>query len=193
MAKDWGDSMEKNIYLAGVGGQGLQVAGKVIAAVADAKGLKVTYSPKYGVEKRGGLTSCYIVISDGIVGNPRKKLQDVLLVMEQKAYLQFHNNVRRGGIIIVNSTLISEKQPEDSEIYRKDIPFHDICLELGNTKVISAVILGVLASVLHEMFPEKEELKNYMLQQLKSKPDLLELNNRAFDVGYEYAENNCAV
>ena len=45
--------MEKSLYLAGVGGQGLQVAGKAIVEAAMSLGYNVTYSPKYGPAKRG--------------------------------------------------------------------------------------------------------------------------------------------
>ena len=182
--------MEKNIYLAGVGGQGLQVAGKVLAEVADKKGFHVTFSPKYGPQKRGGLTSCYIVMSERLVGNPRKNLQDVLLVMEPMAYMQFHKSVRQGGTIIVNSTLIKEKDVAIENAVRLDVPFHDMCLEIGNTKVISAIVVGVLAYVLRDVFPDPNELKDFMLEQLKSKPHLLALNEKAFDMGYSCAKEH---
>lgn len=178
--------MQKNIYLAGVGGQGLQVVGKTIVEAAYKAGYNVTYSPKYGFEKRGGLTSCFLVISDKEVGNPRAKKQDILLVMEPKAYAQFHNDVKSGGTLVVNSTLISAQDVPPEGIRRIDVPIHDICVELGNTKVISSVALGVMATLMQDLFPNKDSLLNFMLEKL-NKESLNEINTRAFVAGYENA------
>lgn len=175
--------MLKTMYFAGVGGQGLQVAGKTILEAAFKKGFNVTYSPKYGFEKRGGLTSCFVVISDQPIGNPRKKMQDILLVMEPKAYKSFKNCVKPDGVLVLNSSLI--KEDEELPVKKKRIPFHDICLELGNTKVISSVALGAISVLLSDIFPNPEELLNFMLEKVKSKPELMELNRKAFARGLE--------
>lgn len=177
--------MLKNIYLAGVGGQGLQVAGKVLAQAAYKSGLNVTYSPKYGFEKRGGLTSCFLAVSDEPIGNPRKKLQDLLIVMEPKAYANFHSDLKPGGTLIVNSTLIGNDDAPAEGTIRKDIPYHDICLKLGNLKVISSVVTGSLAYELGDIFKDPKMIQDIMLESLKKKPELLDLNKKAFEEGYK--------
>ena len=118
--------MEKCMYFAGVGGQGLQVLGKTIAEVANEKGFYVTYSPKYGAAKRGGLTSCFITVSDEPIGNPRKKKQDILLVMEPRAYQQFRHDVKTGGVMVVNSTLIPETEEPDEGVKMVNTPLHGV-------------------------------------------------------------------
>ena len=138
--------MEKSMYFAGVGGQGLQVLGKIIAEAANEKGYYVTYSPKYGTAKRGGLTSCFVVVSDEPIGNPRKKKQDVLLVMEPRAYQQFKNDVKQGGTIVINSTLVPQTEEAAEGVNKIEVPLHGVCGELGNTKVISTVALGAMGS-----------------------------------------------
>lgn len=177
--------MEKTMYFAGVGGQGLQVLGKTIAEVANEKNMYVTYSPKYGTSKRGGLTSCFVTISDEPIGNPRKRKQDLLLVMEPKAYQQFRHDVKPGGTLIVNSTLIPETEAPDEGVRMVEVPLHGVCVELGNTKVISSVALGAVAELLTDMFPQKEDFCEFMLRQLSKRPDLLELNKKAFAAGSE--------
>lgn len=177
--------MEKSMYFAGVGGQGLQVLGKVIAEVASEKGLYVTYSPKYGTAKRGGLTSCFVVVSDEPIGNPRKKKQDLLLVMEPRAYQQFRHDVKPGGTLVVNSTLVPQTEEPGEGIRLVNVPLHGVCGELGNTKVISTVALGAMAELLTDMFPEKEAFLELALRQLSRKPELAELNKKAFAAGNE--------
>ncbi len=175
--------MLKSMYFAGIGGQGLQVVGKTIAAVANEKGYHVTYSPKYGTAKRGGLTSCFVVISDDEIGNPRKKKQDLLVVMEPKAYAQFHHDVKAGGTLVVNSTLVPQTEEPDEGVKQVNVPLHGICAELGNTKVISSVALGAVAELLKDIFPDTQEFLDFMLKQLSKRPDLLELNKKAFEMG----------
>ena len=184
--------MEKSMYFAGVGGQGLQVLGKVIAEVANEKGLYVTYSPKYGTAKRGGLTSCFVVISDEPIGNPRKKKQDLLLAMEPKAYQQFCHDVKPGGTLVVNSTLVSQTAEPDEGVHVVNVPLHGVCSELGNTKVISTVALGAMAELLTDMFPNKEAFLEFALRQLARKPELAELNKRAFAAGSEAMKKSLA-
>lgn len=178
--------MLRSLYLAGVGGQGLQVVGKTIVEAANNRDFFVTYSPKYGFEKRGGLTSCYVVISDAPIGNPRKRLQDLLVVMEPKAYNNFKNDVKPDGLLVVNKSLV--KTVEELPVKRLDLPFHDICLELGSTKVISSVVLGTLSWLLRDIFPEPEALLKLMLEKLQNKPELVQLNKRAFYEGLAAAQ-----
>ena len=176
--------MEKSLYLAGVGGQGLQVAGKAIVEAAMGLGYNVTYSPKYGPAKRGGLTSCYLVISDEEIGNPRKKRHDIMLVMEPMAYAQFKNDVKDGGLLLVNSSLVHDQDPPGGDFHRLDVPMYDVCYELQNTKVISSVVLGVLAALLTDVFPDSGLLLSQMLEKLKNKASLVELNRSAFEKGF---------
>ena len=184
--------MEKSMYFAGAGGQGLQVLGKVIAEVASEKGLYVTYSPKYGTAKRGGLTSCFVVVSDEPIGNPRKKKQDLLLVMEPRAYQQFRHDVKPGGTLVVNSTLVPQTEEPGEGIRLVNVPLHGVCGELGNTKVISTVALGAMAELLTDMFPEKEAFLELALRQLSRKPELAELNKKAFAAGNEAMKKSLA-
>ena len=152
----------------------------------------VTYSPKYGTAKRGGLTSCFVVVSDEPIGNPRKKKQDLLLVMEPRAYQQFCHDVKPGGTLVVNSTLVPETGEPDEGVKQVNVPLHGVCTELGNTKVISTVALGAMAELLTDMFPEKEAFLELALRQLSRKPELAELNKKAFAAGNEAMKKSLA-
>lgn len=174
--------MLKSMYLAGVGGQGIQFLGNTIASAANKKDYYVTYSPKYGASKRGGLTSCYIVISDEPVGNPRRKKHDLVLAMEPSSYKQFRSNVKPGGTLVVNSTLVTEMKDPIEGVNEVPVGLHDIVKEIGNNKVISAVALGALAEHLKDLLTEDELLES-LLETVPNKPGLKELNERAFNDG----------
>lgn len=174
--------MLMSMYLAGVGGQGIQFIGNVIASAANKKNYYVTYSPKYGASKRGGLTSCYIVISDKPIGNPRRKKHDLVLAMEPSAYKQFRYDLNPGGTLVVNSTLVTEREEPMEDTKEIAVGLHDIVQKIGNTRVISAVALGALVGQLKEMLTEEEILES-LLETVPDKGDLKELNKRAFDDG----------
>jgi 2-oxoglutarate ferredoxin oxidoreductase subunit gamma len=174
--------MLKSIYLAGVGGQGIQFLGKIIASAANKKDYYVTYSPKYGASKRGGLTSCYIVISDEPIGNPRRKKHDLVLAMEQSAYKQFRNNLVTGGTLVVNSTLVTDMMEPIENVKEISIGLHDIVKDIGNNKVISAVALGALAEHIKDVLTEDEILES-LLETVPNKEGLIMLNECAFKAG----------
>lgn len=162
--------MEKSLYLAGVGGQGLQVAGKAVVEAAMGLGYNVTYSPKYGPAKRGGLTSCYLVISDEEIGNPRKKRHDIMLVMEPMGLRPVKNDVKDGGLLLVNSSLgEGAGGPGPADTAAATCRCTTFCYELQNTKVISSVVLGVLAALLTDVFPDSGRLLSQVLEKLKNK------------------------
>ena len=56
--------MKKSIVCAGLGGQGVLTAGKILMHAAHEKGLNVTWFPSYGNEMRGGNANCNVIISD---------------------------------------------------------------------------------------------------------------------------------
>lgn len=64
--------------------------------------------------------------------------------------------------------------------------------DLGNTKVISTVALGAMAELLTDMFPDKEAFLEFALRQLSKKPELAELNKRAFAAGNEAMKKSLA-
>lgn len=74
--------MERNLCVAGFGGQGVMTLGKFLAQVAcDSTDKNVTFFPSYGAEQRGGTANCYVVIADGTVGAPVSDTMDDLIVM----------------------------------------------------------------------------------------------------------------
>lgn len=179
--------MEKSIFLAGSGGHGIQVVGKTIVQAADIEKENVTYSPRYGVEKRGGLSSCYIVISDEKIGNPRKPKNDFVIIMDEKSLYQFRESVKPGGMLILNSTMIPNLKTMETEYRVLKLPLMQKAQELGNPKVISSVLLGVLAG-LPGLIENPQRLKEYMLKILAKKPELLKLNESAFDAGIKMVQ-----
>lgn len=138
--------METNFILAGFGGQGILLAGTILANAFMLEGKNVTWYPCYGAEMRGGTVNCEIVVSDTEVSSVHKQDTDYALVLNQQSFDRFVERVKKGGTIIANSTLIKETRPRD-DIKYVFAPMGEKANELGTSKVTNVVSLGVLASV----------------------------------------------
>ena len=109
--------MEKNFIIAGFGGQGVLLAGTILANAFMLDGKNVTWYPCYGAEMRGGTVNCEIVVSDVDVSSVHKQDTDYALVLNQQSFDKFVNRVKSGGMIIANSTLVSQTKPRNDIEY----------------------------------------------------------------------------
>lgn len=175
--------METNILVAGFGGQGVMTIGKFLASAAcDATDKHITFFPSYGAEQRGGTANCYVVISDEEIGSPMTDEMDDMIVMNGASLNKFLPMLRPGGRLFVNSSIVKE------EIGRSDItvvkaPVTDMALELGNSKVLNIIMLGVYIGCT-EVLPV-DVVWSTIEHKLGKKQSLLPLNRRAFEQGLE--------
>ena len=135
--------MTQRIIIAGAGGQGIMLLGKILAAAAMEEYEFVTWLPSYGAEVRGGTAHCLIVISDEEIGSPYIKEADTLIIMNNPSLLKFKNRLKKKGLLIVNSSLVDTIA--DKRFTVLNFPFTDIASNLGNIKVANMAALGVYA------------------------------------------------
>ena len=102
--------MEKDFIIAGFGGQGVLLAGEVLANGFMLDGKNVTWYPSYGAEMRGGTVNCSIVMADEEVSAVQKSQADYIIVLNQASFDKYISYVRKGGYIIVNTTLAVERK-----------------------------------------------------------------------------------
>lgn len=137
--------IDYSIILAGFGGQGVLSAGKMAAEAALIEGKEVSWFPSYGPEMRGGTANCSVVISDHVIGSPVINDTDVLIALNRPSLEKFEKQVKPGGIIIIDSSLVK------TGTTRKDvrffpIPSSEIANELGNMAYATVVLLGCLSA-----------------------------------------------
>ena len=174
--------MEKNFIFAGFGGQGILLAGTILANSFMLEGKNVTWYPCYGAEMRGGTVNCEIVVSDTEVSSVHKQDTDYALVLNQQSFDKFVQRVKAGGTIVANSTLVSEVKPRD-DIKYIFVPMGDIANKLGSVKVTNAVSLGVLSGVCEGLI-KKEYLEKAIENVLgEKKKKFLPLNMQALEAG----------
>ncbi len=133
----------EDIIFAGFGGQGVLFAGQLLSYAGMAENLHVTWIPSYGPEMRGGTANCTVILSEEEIGAPIVRHPTIAVVLNLPSMEKYEPLVKRGGLLIVNSSLIpltSERQ-DIRTIY---VAASDIATELGNPRMANMVILGAL-------------------------------------------------
>ena len=174
--------MEKNFIIAGFGGQGVLLAGTILANSFMLAGKNVTWYPCYGAEMRGGTVNCEIVVSDDEVSSVHKQDTDYALVLNQQSFDKFVQRVKSGGTIVSNSSLVAESKPR-VDINYVFVPMGDLANELGSSKVTNMIALGALSSIVDIVDKEFLALGFEKVMGDKKK-DLLPLNKKALEAGF---------
>jgi 2-oxoglutarate ferredoxin oxidoreductase subunit gamma len=132
-----------DIIMAGFGGQGILMIGNLLALAAMEEGKNVTYFPAYGVEMRGGTANCTVVISDEEIGSPVVGRPASLVIMNGPSLEKFLPFLAVGGDLIINSSLVDEKQVDRADIRLLSIPADDIARsKIGSRQMASMIALG---------------------------------------------------
>ncbi|RPI82687.1 MAG: 2-oxoacid:ferredoxin oxidoreductase subunit gamma [Chloroflexi bacterium] len=93
----------KEIRLAGEGGQGMILAGVILAeAAAIYDGLNAVQTQSYGPEARGGASKAEVIISQDEIDYPEVISADVLVALSQEACDKYAGNLKKDGLLIVD-------------------------------------------------------------------------------------------
>lgn len=133
------------IICSGFGGQGVLVAGMILADAGMEAGKNVTWYPSYGSEMRGGTANCNIKISDEEIPSPYCHKLDILYTLNDAAIDKFQAQLRPGGILLVNRSLARSNRAYREDITVIKVPATDIANELSNARGTNIVMLGALA------------------------------------------------
>ncbi|UCF15098.1 MAG: 2-oxoacid:acceptor oxidoreductase family protein [Phycisphaerales bacterium] len=137
-----GKDFYEEIVIAGFGGQGIMVAGRLLAQTAMRAGKEVTYMPSYGAEVRGGTANCMVVIADREIACPVVSKPDSLIVMNKASLNKFGPRLKDGGLLIMNSSLIDSEPVLNGSIAIVAVPADEIAVELGSQKSANMVAMG---------------------------------------------------
>jgi len=142
--------MTNEIIFAGFGGQGVILAGKILALAGMSEDKFVSHIPSYGAEMRGGTANCSVIVADEEIASPVIEKPDVVVALNKPSMTKFEQWLKPGGLLIYNSTLI------DIEPTRKDIkvialPCGEICEATNNPRGTNMVALGCLAKAVPGM------------------------------------------
>jgi 2-oxoglutarate ferredoxin oxidoreductase subunit gamma len=169
------------IRLAGSGGQGLILAGIILAEAAGVyDGKFVCQTQSYGPEARGGASKAEVVISDAEIDYPKAIQPDVLLAMNQKSLDAFSSDLKPGGLLLVDADLVLELPSSRSLA----LPFTRIARDLGRAMAANIVALGALAQLTGAV--SLESLEAAVLARVPQGTE--DLNRRALAAGVAAAQ-----
>ena len=175
--------MTTKIIIAGFGGQGIILTGKLLAYSAMREGKEVTHFPSYGAEVRGGTCNCSVIISDKAIASPVVSEPDVALVFNQPSKNKFESKCKGDSKIILNKSLIDNKVARnDLESFYVDAT--NIADSLGNTRATNMVMLGafIKATNLVRLETMIDALNDVISSRNKA---LIEINAKALKAGYD--------
>jgi 2-oxoglutarate ferredoxin oxidoreductase subunit gamma len=170
------------IRIAGFGGQGVILSAIVLGKAASIyENGFATMTQNFGPEARGGACSAQLVVSDSPVLYPYTTEPDIMVIMSQEAYNRFAQDLKPGGILIVEEDLVRVSNlNRDKQVYA--IPATRFAEELGKRMVLNSVMVGFFTAVTKLL--TADAVRKAVADSVPS--SFRELNLKAFDKGYEY-------
>jgi len=180
----------EEIVIAGFGGQGIMLAGKLLAQTAMKAGKEVTYMPSYGAEVRGGTANCMVIIADEPIACPVVGQPDSLIVMNKASLNKFAPRLKTGGLLVMNSSLIDSEPQLDETIGIIAVPADELAVELGSHKSANMVTLGAYLQKRGYLTPDAaaQALPDVLAERYHK---TLPVNGEALRRGGEFAKASC--
>ncbi len=180
--------MHREIRLSGSGGQGIILAGIILAeAAAIYDGYEVIQTQSYGPEARGGASRAEVIIADEQIDYPKVEVPDVVLVMSQEACNRYGSKVAPHGVVVVDETCVSTP-PSPAGARVVSLPITEIARrDAGRQVAANMVALGALVGAAAVATPRAME--RAIASRVPKGTE--ELNLRAFRLGLERAGEAC--
>lgn len=174
--------MEKKLIIAGFGGQGVVMAGTLLAHAGMLEKKKVAFVPSYGPEMRGGTANCTVILKDCEIYSPVVTYPDILMALNQPSLEKFEQNILKGGLIIYNASL-TEPPKKRKDVEYLGIRATELAGQLGDIRVANTVMLGALIARTHLV--KRETFIDRTLPELLTgkKASLVDINRKAFLTG----------
>ena len=180
-------NLYEEVIIAGFGGQGIVLAGRLLAQTAMEAGKEVTYMPSYGAEVRGGTANSMVIISDEPIASPLISRPNSLIAMNKASLGKFAPRVKENGILIMNSSLIDEKPQLCDTIDIVEVPADDIAVDKGSVRIANMVALGAYLG--RTGLFDVEQMASALPQVLAERyHNMLSINIEALKKGAEVAK-----
>ena len=175
--------MEEKILIAGFGGQGVVLAGNVLAYAAIEEGKNILGMVSYGAEVRGGASNSSVIISDEEIDCPMIEEASITIILSQQAYDKFKSKTKKNGFMFVNTSEVKVDEKSD-DIETIEIPATDIATDMGNPKVANLIMVGAL--IQKTKIIEKDSIISALNKVFAGRrKNLIYINELAFKKGME--------
>ena len=176
--------MYRQILIPSFGGQGILSAGKCLAYQGLMEGKEISWLPSYGPEMRGGTANCSVIVADTPVGSPIVSNPDILAVMNLPSLDKYENAAVPGAKIFVDSTLIERKLAR-TDVTAYYIPATGMAREAGIPTLANMILIGKL--IKETGVVSFSDIRKGLEKVVSARhADLLELNLKALEAGYNY-------
>ena len=187
--------MTKNVMIVGVGGQGSLLASKLLGKLLVDEGYDVKVSEVHGMSQRGGSVVTYVRFGDRVYSPVIEDGEaDYIVSFEKLEAARYAEKLTKDGVIIVNTQQIdpmpviigAATYPEGvlDELSSKGVKIDaidalDLAQQAGSAKACNIVLMGRLAKYF-------DMPKDKWIDAIKKsvKPQFVELNLKAFELGY---------
>jgi len=171
------------LRFSGAGGQGLILAGVIMAEAASIyDGKQAVQSQSYGPEARGGASKSEVVISDSPIDYPKATVVDALLALTQEACDKYSHDLKEGGVLLIDSDLVKNEPKGNFKVTKFNIT-NTAKNEVGREIVTNIVALGAMVALTGAV--TRESAEKAVLARVPEA--FLELNKKAFNLGFEKA------
>ena len=173
--------MLERVLIAGSGGQGVVLIGRLLANVALETIQHITFFPSYGAEVRGGTSSCQVILSSREIASPLSDEPDSLIVMNQQSLQRFAPQIRNEALVVVNNSLCRP----DPGTPCFGIPASALANKLGDDRVANFIMLGAYVARRRIIAPSaiRDGIRQLLL---KKGPSVVDCNIKAFNCGLDY-------
>jgi len=171
------------IRLSGSGGQGMVLAGLILSEAAGIyDGKFVTQTKSYGPEARGGASRTEVVISTEEIDYPKVMQPDLVLAMTQEAQDKYCQDLKKDGILIVDSFYVDRISREGAI----SIPITSYARErLGKELFANTISLGIIVALTGVV--SKQAIENAVLARAPKGTE--QKNRQALEIGFEVAKS----
>jgi len=169
------------IRIAGLGGQGVVLAGVILGKAAVYDGKTAVQTQSYGAEARGSVAKSEVIIADGKVNFPKVRKSDVLVAMSKEALDEYVWDLKATGILLLDKGAVKKAPEVEAEVF--EVPATEIAeKELGSKIYANMIMLGALTKKLGIV--SEKSVKRAIAEIV---PEVTLKNNlKAFNIGFEF-------
>lgn len=178
--------MRNTLRFTGVGGQGVLLAGEIMAACKIKQGGYGLKTATYTSQVRGGPTVVDITLDDNEIRYPyaNEGEVDFMLSVAEVSYAQFKNGVKPGGIMVIDPNLVQPTDEDRQKWKIYDIPIITIAKEEVGNVITQSVVALAIANTMTKVLDE-QTLIDVMLSKVP--PKVHDANKKAYELGKKYA------
>jgi len=181
-SKHMTDTIQQQIVISGVGGQGVLFVTRLMAEAAIRKGLSVLTSETHGMAQRGGTVISHLKV--GAFTSPliRTGQADVLMALKAEGARQHGHYLRRQGWAMVNGPEGGDGVPGANGC---QLDADRLARDIGNPRSVNLVVLGAALGWggADPLFCAADDIRTVLAERLAAKPDLLEMSTKALEAG----------